>query len=152
MAVFNSNLVAAGQQTKSIPPGTAAAVFGSVSIGASTTLSQVAPDTIQICSAPGPSSHLVAGWFDFPEIDSGSTLRMSFGDGTNVIVASTALTTWTASRYVLETAGVATHAKMGSGLTWTVDTPLFWTVTTSSGAATVASIVVIYFCLWFAQD
>ena len=151
MAIFNSNLIIAGQQVKSVYPGTVLPVYGNIAIPASTTLSQVVPDTLQAASAPGPSSHLVDGWFNFPILDSSNTLRMSFGDGTNTIVPSTAITTWNAAqRFVLEVS--AANAMMGNAITYSAVTSLYWSVATTSGAATAASVLQVYFCLFFAND
>lgn len=155
MATFNSDLITVGQGSKSVVPGTVCPVFGRIAIAASTTLSQVAPDTMPVCYAPGPSSHLLGGWFTLPILDSSNTLRMSFGDGTNLIIASATITTWNAAqRQNLEdiTPGAVVTPLMGSAVTYTTDTLLRWTVTTTSGAATAASVLYIYFVLYFGQD
>lgn len=147
MATYSSNLITAGQGTKSIVPGAAVVVSGSVAIPASTTLSQVTPDVIRLFYMPGPQSYLRDLQFQIPILDSSNTLRMSLGDGTNTLIASTAITTWNAAQYykwpVVGTTvvGLADTAVA----TYSVDTLIQFSVVTTSGAATAASIITLYF-------
>lgn len=153
IATFNSNLVTAGQQCKSVAPGTISPVFGSVTIAANTTLASTTSDTIQLFSMPGPSSHLVGGWLDNPILDSTNTLRWSLTDGTNAIIPNATFATSSAAlRIVLQNNGAAAHILMGSGVTYTVNTPIYIAINTGAGATIGGTAVVIYFCFFVAQD
>ncbi len=155
MAAYNSNLVLAGQQTKSVVPGTLTPIAGVVAIPASTTLAL--NDTLQLFSMPGPSSHIVDGWLDFPILDSGNTIRLQLLDSltspTTIIAAFGGLNA--ALRVVLQVS--AATATIGSPITYNttngaIPNPIFIKVSTGSGQATAASVVNVYFAFNIYND
>lgn len=156
MATYNSNLVNAGQQTKSIPPGTVTPVYGSVAIPANTTLAT--SDTLQLFSMPGPSSHIVDGWLDFPILDTGgNTIRLQLKDSltspTTIIAAFGGLNA--ALRVVLPVS--AATATIGSAITYnTTNGPIpnavFLNVSTGAGASVGGSIVTVGFYFGIVND
>lgn len=151
MATFNSNLVNAGQQTPSVMPNTMKGVYGTVAIPANTT--PTLNDVIALFSMPGPSSHIIGGWIDFPILDSTSTLRLKLFDGTNNIIPVAANATWSAAlRIVLEANGQAALGLIGQSIAYTANTPISLVVTTTGGATVGASIVTINFGFFIAMD
>jgi len=73
-----SNLFLAGQQNKSIPPGTISPVYGSIVIPANTSFATT--DVLELFQMPGPSSHIVSGYIHFPALDAGVGLTFSLTD------------------------------------------------------------------------
>ena len=146
MATFNSDLIAVGQQTQSVPAGAIRSVAGSVTLPANTELSSVTSDVIGLFSMPGVNSYIVDFWLDNPILDSTNTLRWNLSDGTNLIIPTgTFATSNAALRIVGQANGAAAHALIGSGVRYTAVTPIVINVTTGAGATIGASAVVIYF-------
>ena len=143
MAAYNSTLVNVGQQTPSVAPGTVRPVVGSVVIPANTTLNL--NDTIPLFSMPGPSSHIVGGWLDFPILDSGNTIRLQLLDAlaspTTIVAAFGGLNA--ALRVVIEVS--AATATIGSAIAYTAATAVFLKVSTGAGASVGGTAVTIYF-------
>lgn len=125
---------------------------GRVAIPASTTLSSVNADKIQLFSMPGPGSHLGSLWIQFPILDSSNTLRMSLNDGTLVLIANSIYTTWNAELTIFFPVAASTANYFGPAVTYAVDTPIYLSVDTGSGAATAASILYINFLAQIYMD
>ena len=146
---YPSNLANAGQQTKSVYPGTVSPVYGSVTIAANTTLAL--NDTLSLMTMPGPSSHIVGGWVQLPILDSGDTIRLKLWDGTNNII--TGLHANAANNVVIESSAVL--ALIGSGVSYVGGSalgPIQLKVTTGAGVSVGGSAVVVYFCINVAMD
>lgn len=141
---INSDLVAAGQGTPSVYPGTVRPVYGSVSIPGTTSFATT--DALVLFSAPGPNTSIVDFWLDIPALTGLATFTLT--DGTNTIATVTS-TVAGAGGYVDESA-IAAHGKIGKGVQYTTGTviklvPL--TGTTSTTALTTAVVVYFYFGL-----
>ena len=91
--VIKSNLYTAGQQAKSVYPGTESPVYGQLVIPANTSFqSTTTADRLWLFDFPGPSSHLLGGWIDFAALDGGNGVTFSLVDTLatpNTIVSGT---------------------------------------------------------------
>lgn len=136
---INSDIVAAGQGTKSVYPGTISPVYGSVTIPAGTSFATT--DALVLFSAPGPNSSIVDFWIDFPPLTGLGTFTLT--DGTNTIATVTS-TAAAAGGYVDET-GVAAYGKIGVGVQYTAPTTIKLVPLTGTTSTTGAAALVLYF-------
>lgn len=136
---INSDLVAAGQGTPSVYPGTVHPVYGSVTIPAGTSFATT--DSLVLFSCGGPNTSIVEFWLDFPALTGLATFTLT--DGTNTIATVTS-TVAGAGGFVDETA-TAAHGKIGVGVQYTTPTAIKLVPLTGTTATTGASATVIYF-------
>src|ERR1051325_9656125 len=115
---INSDIVAAGQGTPSVYPGTVKCVYGSVTIPASTSFATT--DSLVLFSAPGPNKSIVGFWMDFPALTGTPTFSLTAGTNTIATVTSTVAA---AGGFVDET-GIAGHAKIGNAVQYTTATSI----------------------------
>ena len=140
LGTINSDLVANGQGTPSVYPGTVRPVYGSVVIPGSA--STATTDSLVLFSMPGPNSSIVGFWLDLPALTGTATFTLT--DGTNTIATVTS-TVAAAGGFVDIT--IANHAKVGTGLQYTSPTAIKLIPQTGSTATTgVTTTTVLYFC------
>lgn len=151
MATYNSNLVAAGQGTPSIMPGTVKAVYGSVTIPAGVTIG--ANDTMPLFyMAGGSPAHILNYLIDSPALDSGATLTVSLLDSTtptpNTIIS--AATGFRAGAVL--TAATALRATIGAAVGYTTSNLIFLRAVAGAGAGVGGTPVVVYFTFEVGKD
>jgi hypothetical protein len=136
---INSDIVAAGQGTPSVYPGTVKCVYGSVTIPAGTSFATT--DSLVLFSAPGPNTSIVGFWLDIPALTGLPTLSLT--DGTNTI--ATVTSTVAAAGGFVDEATNTTHAKIGNGVQYTSATAIKLIPVTGTTSTVGASAVVLYF-------
>lgn len=143
---INSDLVANGQGTPSVYPGTMRPVYGSVVIPGTTSFATT--DALVLFTTPGPNTSIVGFWLDFPALTGTPTFTLT--DGTNTLATVTS-TVATGGGFV-DIATNSTHAKFGTGVQYTTSSTIKLVPLTGTTSTTgVTTTTVVYFGFYLAN-
>lgn len=149
MAIYNSNLVAAGQGSPSVLPGAAKVIYGSVTVPSGVALG--ANDTLPLFTLGASSALHICGYtLDSGAMDAGSTLTMSLLDSnTTPTTIINAVTTFRTAAFMSHL--TAAHGSIGAAISYTAPS-LIYLKAIAGGTGNLATAQTIYFMFEVARD